>query len=91
MSSSFQAIVRGRVQGVYFRASTQRVARELGLVGSVRNLPDGSVAVEACGPRDALERLVAFLERGPEAARVDDVDLDWRDIPVTASDFHILD
>ena len=90
MPSSFRAIVRGRVQGVYFRASTQRVAQDLGLSGTVRNLPDGSVAVEANGPKATLDELVAFLRRGPEGARVDDLDLEWREEAAAAADFRII-
>lgn len=67
--------IRGHVQGVFFRASTQRTARRLGLVGWVRNRPDGSVEAVAEGPREALDRLVEFCRQGPSAARVDDVDV----------------
>lgn len=63
-------IVRGRVQGVFFRASTRNRARELGLTGHARNLADGSVEVLACGADDAVARLEAWLWQGPPAARV---------------------
>jgi len=64
-------LVRGRVQGVFFRASMRRVAEELGVRGWVRNLPDG-VTVEAVleGPREAVERVICWSLRGPPAARV---------------------
>lgn len=70
-------VVSGLVQGVAFRMSAADEARRLGLAGWVRNLPDGRVEVEAEGARDALLRLVRFCERGPPAARVDSVDVDW--------------
>ena len=72
------AIVHGRVQGVGFRDFTQRRAVELGLTGWVRNESDGTVEVTAEGERATLERFVAFLRRGPNAAHVTQLDLDWR-------------
>ena len=66
-------IVQGRVQGVFFRASTAEQARALGLNGSATNLPDGRVRVLAEGPPQALDRLEAWLHEGPEHARVDSV------------------
>jgi acylphosphatase len=67
-----QIIVQGRVQGVFYRDSTRRKARELGLVGTVRNMPDGSVEVVAEGPAAALETLVRWCRSGPPAAEVKD-------------------
>ncbi len=69
------AVVRGLVQGVAFRWCTKERARELGVAGWVRNLPDGSVEVWAEGPAIAVEDLVLWLERGPPAARVEAVEL----------------
>jgi acylphosphatase len=65
-----RAIVSGRVQGVFFRDSTRRKARHLGIAGHAINLPDGRVEVLACGDAAALEQLVAWLHEGPELARV---------------------
>ncbi|MEO1201156.1 MAG: acylphosphatase [Pseudomonadota bacterium] len=62
--------VRGRVQGVYFRESTRKVADGLGIVGHAINLPDGSVEVVAFGSDAALEELESWLKRGPPLARV---------------------
>ncbi len=70
------AIVRGHVQGVYFRSTTQETAGRLGLRGWVRNRPDGTVEVEAEGPRAALDELVRFLHHGPPGARVSAVDVE---------------
>ena len=66
--------VRGKVQGVFFRASTQKKAQELGLQGFVRNEPDGSVYIEAEGDAQALEQLTAWCKTGPERARVEHVE-----------------
>jgi DNA ligase D-like protein (predicted 3'-phosphoesterase) len=72
---AIRAAVSGAVQGVGFRDATARRARALGVLGWVRNGPDGSVVVHAEGSRAALDRLVAFLQEGPRLARVDAVDV----------------
>ena len=71
------AVIHGRVQGVNFRYYTRREASSLGLVGYVRNRPDGTVEVVAEGPRLALGRLLSFLRVGPSAAFVTQVDCEW--------------
>lgn len=63
-------IIQGRVQGVWFRESTRRQAEILGAFGWVRNLADGSVEALIEGPRDRVERLIAWCHKGPEAAQV---------------------
>lgn len=63
-------LVSGRVQGVFFRASTQEMARQLGLTGWVRNLPDGHVELVACGEESGLSRLEHWLRQGPPHAQV---------------------
>lgn len=68
-----RCLVSGRVQGVYYRASTQRRAEALGLTGWVRNLPDGRVELVAMGPERALEELREWLWQGPPQARVAEV------------------
>ncbi|MCA9751590.1 MAG: acylphosphatase [Gemmatimonadetes bacterium] len=64
------ARITGRVQGVFFRASTERRARELGVRGTVRNEADGSVFLEAEGDPAAVDALVAWCRQGPPAADV---------------------
>jgi acylphosphatase len=66
-------IVSGRVQGVFFRASTRAEAVRLGLTGHARNLADGNVEVLACGDAAALDALQRWLQVGPPAARVQNV------------------
>lgn len=73
--------VRGRVQGVWYRAATRERAQALGVVGHARNLDDGSVEVLACGPEHALASLVEWLWHGPPAARVDAVELEDAPLP----------
>jgi acylphosphatase len=68
-----QLVVRGRVQGVFYRASAQAEALRLGVVGEVRNLPGGEVEAIAEGERWRVEEFVAWCRRGPPTAQVDDV------------------
>ena len=63
-------VVSGRVQGVFFRASTREEALRLGLTGHARNLADGTVEVIACGGDAALDALERWLHSGPPLARV---------------------
>lgn len=67
-------IVRGRVQGVFFRASTRAEAERLGLSGHALNLPDGTVEVLAVGEAAAIKRLAQWLRTGPPMAVVERVD-----------------
>lgn len=67
--------IHGRVQGVWFRGSTQRRARELGLAGWVRNCADGSVEAVFEGPARAVAAAVRFCGDGPPAARVERVEV----------------
>ncbi|MGK7345081.1 MAG: acylphosphatase [Candidatus Nitrospinota bacterium M3_3B_026] len=70
--------VSGLVQGVFFRANTVETAESIGgLTGWVRNTPDGRVEVVAEGPRDRAEKLLRWLHKGPPAARVSGVDVEW--------------
>jgi acylphosphatase len=66
-------MISGKVQGVWFRESTRRVAEKLGLQGVARNLPDGRVEVIAEGDGASLSELSAWLQSGPPMARVDSV------------------
>jgi len=66
-------IVGGRVQGVFYRASTQKRAGELAVAGHARNLPDGRVEVLASGSATALDALERWLWQGPPAAEVTSV------------------
>ncbi len=81
--------VSGLVQGVSYRAFTQRTASGQGLRGGVRNLDDGRVAVEVEGERPAIERLIASLRSGPPMAQVQDVQVQWETPTNQYGDFRI--
>jgi acylphosphatase len=68
--------VSGRVQGVYFRATTRKTAERLGVDGWVRNLPDGRVEAVLEADEDALAEMVDFCHEGPKRARVEDVEVE---------------
>jgi acylphosphatase len=68
-----RAVVFGRVQGVWFRDSTRRRAKALGVGGWARNCADGSVEVWAEGPREAVEELLGYCRAGPTRASVEDL------------------
>jgi acylphosphatase len=70
-----RAVVRGRVQGVFFRDSTREQAEAAGVAGSARNRDDGAVEVVLEGPPAAVERVLAFSHEGPGQARVDSVEI----------------
>jgi acylphosphatase len=82
-------VVSGDVQGVGYRAFTQRAARELGLSGWVRNLYDGRVQVEVEGPRAKVEELLTRLRRGPSLAAVADVSVTWKTPTGTTQGFTV--
>ena len=69
--------VHGRVQGVFYRAKTQKIAEGLGLTGWVKNCDDGSVEIHAEGNKEKLEELIAWCRRGPVLASVSNIDLNW--------------
>jgi acylphosphatase len=81
-------LVHGRVQGVGFRTFVVREAQALGLAGTVRNRPDGTVEVEAEGGADALDQLVLAVRRGPVGARVERVEEGFSEGPPRYRGFH---
>jgi acylphosphatase len=70
-----RVVVRGDVQGVFFRDSTRKEAESRGVSGSVTNRPDGAVEAVFEGPRDAVDALIAFCREGPSRADVDDLEV----------------
>ena len=86
-----QISIRGRVTGVYFRASAQREAKRLGITGGVRNRNDASIEILAEGEEDAIKELVSWAHHGPSAARVENVDVRYRSYSGDYSDFRIIE
>jgi acylphosphatase len=83
------AIIHGLVQGVNFRANTQREAARRHLTGWVRNQWDGTVETVAEGPRTVLEDFEAYLNQGPPSADVEWVDAAWDEATGEFSGFHV--
>ena len=81
--------VRGRVQGVFFRQTTQWQAENRGVTGWVRNLPDGRVEAVFEGEEDAVKALVDFCSKGPRGAAVTDVAVEWEPFRGELSGFQI--
>ncbi|HSL91981.1 MAG TPA: acylphosphatase [Candidatus Limnocylindrales bacterium] len=82
-------VVSGRVQGVFFRASTRDEAVRHGVRGFVRNLPDGRVEAVLQGDRGAVEKVVAFMREGPPGAFVEETEVEWRSPSETWEVFHV--
>ena len=88
--ASVRVVVYGYVQGVFFRAFASRQAKELGLIGYVRNLPGREVVeVQVEGERKQLEKLIGSLEVGPPTARVEKVVTNWSKYTGSYSGFSI--
>lgn len=82
--------ITGRVQGVFFRAWTQKTAEEMGLRGTVRNLPDGSVEAHVSGPAAVITSFEARLWEGSPASRVDNVIVSESDVVLPPNSFQVL-
>lgn len=82
-------LISGRVQGVFYRASCRREAEGRGLLGWVRNLPDGRVEALLQGPKETVEAMVAWCYRGPEEAQVSDIEVAYEPAADDLSGFRI--
>lgn len=82
--------IYGRVQGVFFRDSSQMEARKLNLSGWVRNEPDGAVAIVAEGEEEKLKELIEWCKNGPDHAKVDKVDVEWGEPTNRFGNFKVL-
>jgi acylphosphatase len=85
----FRAVVTGWVQGVYYRASCRERAVELELSGWVRNRADGAVELEAQGPADRVEALLAWCRQGPARARVESIEVTEIELAPSDSGFWV--
>jgi len=82
-------VVSGLVQGVWYRAYTERTAMALGLKGWVRNMPDGNVEAVMEGPRAAIEMAILECKKGPPSSRVENVKIVWEEPTGEFSAFNI--
>jgi len=82
--------VSGRVQGVFFRASTRETAGKLGLLGWVRNLPDGRVEAVFEGEEGPLLSMLEWCRQGPPGALPDGIDFRWEEFRGEFQDVRIL-
>jgi acylphosphatase len=83
-------VIEGRVQGVFFRASTKDEARVRGLAGWARNLPDGRVEALFEGDKRIVENLLAWCRKGPPYAYVTRVEVEWQAYVGDLADFKIV-
>lgn len=88
-SKSIRVVIRGRVQGVSYRAWTKKQADRHGVAGWVRNRPDRTVEASFTGPAEAVDALLAACRRGPFAARVDGIDVSDEAEPASGGGFEI--
>lgn len=70
---TIRLIIKGKVQGVYYRANAKNVAELIGIKGWVKNLPDNSVEIKATAAEDVLQKFIGWCKQGPPRAVVDDV------------------
>lgn len=89
MKARAHLYIKGKVQGVFYRAFTQEVADSLGLTGWVRNLPDRKVEAVFEGKRELIEKAVVKCKEGPIYASVTDIEVTWETHLENFSDFTI--
>lgn len=82
--------VHGRVQGVFFRASTRDKAQAFGIKGWVKNCLDGSVEAVFEGKKDAVDKMVNWCRKGPSGAFVDHIDVRWEEYSGEFSEFSVV-
>ena len=82
--------INGQVQGVFFRRSAKEEADRLGIFGWIRNADDGSVESLVVGPKDKLDKFIKWCKKGPPLAKVENVEVDWRDSVEDFDRFDIL-
>jgi len=85
-----RVVIEGRVQGVFFRASTRDEARSRGLAGWARNLPDGRVEALFEGDKRVVENMLAWCHKGPSYAYVARVEVEWQAYVGDLTDFRIV-
>ena len=82
-------IVWGHVQGVFFRENTRKEAEKLGLLGWVKNLPDGTVEIVVEGEKEKIEQIIDFIKKNPGFSKVEDVKIDFEEPTDEFKEFEI--
>ena len=90
MNRRAEILVKGLVQGVFFRHNTKKKADEFGLMGSVKNLRDGRVEIVCEGDEEEIKKLIAWSKHGPQGAIVEHVDVTWKEHTGELKEFRIL-
>lgn len=90
MQREIEVIIKGRVQMVMFRDFAKRKADNLGLYGTVENLNDNSVRIIAQGDENKLKEFIKLINKGPIFARIEKVQIKWKEIKVKFTDFKIV-
>ncbi len=80
MLKKIHLLISGKVQGVFYRLNVKQKAEELNLTGWVKNRSDGRVEILAEGEKEDLNKLIKWCYNGPKEARVEKVEVEWRDI-----------
>ena len=89
-SEEVRCIVKGKVQGVFYRDFVAKHARHLALVGHVKNLPNFTVEIVVQGYRDKLEKFLEHARKGPFLARVSDIEVEWREALEKCESFEVV-
>ncbi|MFT5594251.1 MAG: acylphosphatase [Oceanicoccus sp.] len=87
---AYHVYVSGKVQGVYYRASTAKKAQLLGLSGWVKNLTDGRVELFAQGPVESLEQLLSWCQKGPILAKISDIEYEMAQVDANMAQFEVM-
>jgi len=90
MNARAHIFITGIVQGVFFRSETKREANRLGINGWIRNLANGRVEAVFEGKKEDVEKLIEFCRKGPEASKVDRVDIKWEEPKEEFDGFEIV-
>jgi acylphosphatase len=88
-NSRAHVLVYGRVQGVFFRQNTQKLAQKLGLAGWVKNREDGGVEAVFEGEKEKVEKMIEWMKKGPPLARVEKVNVFWEEFKGEFKNFEI--
>ena len=83
-------IIRGKVQGVFFRKSAKDIADNLGVVGWIRNNRDGSVESLATGEKESLDSYIQWCRKGPGLAEVENLEVEWIGTEETFDSFEVI-